>query len=179
MSRYEIREDAIPDEESDEETPIYDVYEVYEDGGDSGCLESFYDRAEAERYVEELKRDNAEDGAEHIATIGIPGREVIYWNDKLKSDDLDYSALGWGEYETVAKWTVRFDDGCEADIKVNSNTAEDGDCYAEAVLFDREGHQLAYTADPSDEVDGTWYLYVDANDGACDQYTVIVVPQGD
>jgi hypothetical protein len=104
-----------------------------------------------------------------MTSITIPKRVIMDWNDKLRDGGLDYDELGYPEYSTVAMWTAKFPDGCEVDIKVNTNTREDGDVWTEGVLFDENGCELSCT-DVSDELDGTWYLYCGDT-----QYTVLVL----
>jgi hypothetical protein len=103
-------------------------------------------------------------------SITIPKKELMLWNDRLRSPgDLDYNELDFPKYSTVMKWTATFPNGKEVDLKVNTDTPEDGDVWAEAVLFDENGCQMAYTEPEYDELDGTWYLY----DGD-DTYTLSV-----
>lgn len=95
---------------------------------------------------------------EYLATINIPKSKLMKWNDLLRDGKVDYDAEKIREFETTAMWTATFADGCFADVKVNANAREDGDFYAEAVLFSPDGRQLAFT-EPSYELDGSWYLY--------------------
>ena len=106
----------------------------------------------------------------NTATIEIPQDKLTMWNDFLKRDDIDYSKEKFGQYETVAKWSARFSNGFEVDLKVNTNGIEDKDLYAEMVLFDGDGRELTSTV-PQYELDGAcWYLYLDG-----DEYRVDVV----
>lgn len=95
---------------------------------------------------------------------------LMDWNDKLRSEGLDYDYLDYPEYSTIACWTVKFPDGCEADLKVNTNRREDGDIWCEAVLFNENGCELTCTDACSEELDGTWYLYCGDT-----QYTILVM----
>ena len=80
-----------------------------------------------------------------------------------------YDELGFPKYSTVMKWTATFQNGTEVDLKINTNTPDDGDGWAEAVLFDENGCEMTCTEPEYDEIDGTWYLY----DGD-DTYTIAV-----
>ena len=90
-------------------------------------------------------------------------KTIKKWNNLLESDNLDYDDLGFPKMTTVAKWTVKFDDGCEADLKVNTNSREDGDLYSECVLFDENGCQLNFT-EPEYAIDGDWHLWYNSTE---------------
>ena len=96
---------------------------------------------------------------ENIESVKLPveRKTLDYWEDLLTKEDLDYDELGFAEYSTVMKWTVKFSDGCEIDIKVNSNRRDDHDLFSEAVLFDAEGSQLDFTEVQYD-LRGIWNL---------------------
>ena len=97
---------------------------------------------------------------EYRTSIIIPKKSLMLWNDRLRSPgNLDYEELDFPQYATVAKWTAAFPNGTEVDLKINTNALEDGDLWAEAVLFDENGCQMACTEPEYDELDGTWFLY--------------------
>lgn len=50
-------------------------------------------------------------------------------------------------------WTARFEDGCEADIKVVYDADEP---YIDPVLFDQDGHELLAIQDCSEHIEGTY-----------------------
>lgn len=106
-------------------------------------------------------------------TLEIPKAELEKWNSLLQRDDIDYDKEGFGKYETVWCRTVKFDDGCEIDIKVCSDAPEDHDLWCEAVLFDSLGCQLD-TTDACWDLGGEWNLsFIDKEDKTT-RYNVII-----
>ena len=101
--------------------------------------------------------------------ITLSQKEVMKWNDLLNSDNVDFDELGFKKYQTIKKWTVKFENGFEADIKINTNGGDE-DLFAEAVLFDEDGRQMAFT-EPQYEIDGLWYLYCDGV-----EYSINIIP---
>lgn len=87
----------------------------------------------------------------------IDAEELREWNEMLDKGDIDFSKKGWNELSTVLCRTVKFEDGCEADLKVNTDMYGTGDLYAECVLFDSEGHQLDFT-EAAWSLDGEWRM---------------------
>ena len=49
---------------------------------------------------------------------------VDKWNELLDSDNLDFNELDLDEESTVFCATAKFDDGCEADIKVCTSSID-------------------------------------------------------
>ena len=82
------------------------------------------------------------------------------WDDLL-NEEIDYDEYDFDEESTVFKETAQFEDGCFADLKVNTNDREDGTLWAEVVLFDPEGHQLAYSEPNYSGISGEWELEAD------------------
>ena len=75
----------------------------------------------------------------------------------MEEDDVDFESLGFRPHDNVAKWTAKFDDGHFVDVKVNTGERE---MYAEAVLFDACGSQVAFSHEAEYELDGPeWILY--------------------
>jgi hypothetical protein len=72
--------------------------------------------------------------------------------------------------ETVISWTVAFENGFRADVKVcATNDPEEFPCWCEAVLFDAKGNERNCT-EPSDGAPaGEWPLFADG-----DEYLVLV-----
>ena len=107
----------------------------------------------------------------YTATIEIPQDKLMMWNDFLKRSDIDYSKEKFAQYETAARWTARFPNGFEADLRVNTNGIEDKDLYAEMVLFDGDGRELSFT-DPQYELDGAcWYFHIDGDEYRVDVFS--------
>lgn len=127
-----------------------------------GC-EYRIDRVEIPVFEGELSDagvERNEDGDKVVhAYVEIPMSEIRKWNELMWADKLDYEKLGFEPHKNVAKWTARFPDGCFADIKVNTGEV-DHECYAEAVLFDELGSQIAFSHDASYALDGPdWVLW--------------------
>lgn len=78
-------------------------------------------------------------------------REASIINNYLSASEGDEHL---SEDETITH-TVYFPDGCQIDIKCCGTG--NGPAFAEAVLFDKSGGQMAYS-EPEDEYLGTWTL---------------------
>ena len=59
----------------------------------------------------------------HRVRVNIPGSTIRRFDRMMMDGGVDYAAEGFGKYETVFRRTATFDDGCEADLKVNTNCA--------------------------------------------------------
>lgn len=94
------------------------------------------------------------------AEITLNQKELDFINELLSmAGDEIYEKHGLKRDETIVH-TVVFSDGMQADIKL---VICDENSYTEAVLFDKNGFQKAYT-DPGDEYTGDWELeYGDVN----------------
>lgn len=94
------------------------------------------------------------------AEITLDQKELDFINELLSmAGDEIYEKHGLKRDETIVH-TVVFSDGMQADIKL---VICDEDPYTEAVLFDKNGFQKAYT-DPKYEYTGDWELeYDDVN----------------
>jgi hypothetical protein len=94
------------------------------------------------------------------AEITLDQEELDFINALLSmTGDEIYEKHGLKRDETIVH-TVVFSDGMQADIKL---VICDEEPYTEAVLFDKNGFQKAYT-DPGDEYTGDWELeYDDVN----------------
>lgn len=92
--------------------------------------------------------------------IVLEQKELDFINQLLSmTGDEIYSKYGLKRDETIV-YTAVFPDGMQADIKL---VICDEEPYTEAVLFDKNGFQKAYT-DPEDEYTGDWELeYDDVN----------------
>ena len=91
------------------------------------------------------------------AEIVLEQEELNFINQLLSmTGDEIYDKYGLKRDETIVYTTV-FPDGMQADIKL---VICDEEPYTEAVLFDKNGFQKAYT-DPEDEYAGDWELECD------------------
>lgn len=81
------------------------------------------------------------------------------WNDLLWSDGhVDFKDLGVEPRSDVARWSVKFEDGFSADIRIISGRVNT--LRARALLFDPEGRRVSCTgADVSVDLDGEWILW--------------------
>lgn len=93
--------------------------------------------------------------------IVLEQEELDFINQLLSmTGDEIYDKYGLKRDETIVNTAV-FRDGMQADIKLV--ICDDEEPYTEAVLFDKNGFQKAYT-DPEDEYTGDWELeYDDVN----------------
>ena len=120
-----------------------------------GC-EYRIDEVEIPVYEGEMEKGESDEKT-HRATIEIPSDEIMRWNELMEEDDVDFESLGFRPHDNVAKWTAKFDDGHFVDVKVNTGERE---MYAEAVLFDACGSQVAFSHEAEYELDGPeWILY--------------------
>ena len=120
-----------------------------------GC-EYRIDEVEIPVYEGEMEKGESDEKT-HRATIEIPSDEIMRWNELMEEEDVDFESLGFRPHDNVAKWTAKFDDGHFVDVKVNTGERE---MYAEAVLFDACGSQVAFSHEAEYELDGPeWILY--------------------
>ena len=94
----------------------------------------------------------------HEASITIPAGEYRKWDDLIRSPDSEKIMDFCGKGACVATWKTDFDNGYSGEIRV----IVDNECqslYAEAVLYDGCGTSVAFTPDPSYDLDGEWFLY--------------------
>lgn len=119
--------------------------------------------------------EHNEDGDRILhAYVEIPMSEIKRLNDLMWADKIDYDALGLKPSENIATFTARFADGCFADVKVNTGE-KDHECYAEAVLFDELGSQIAFTHDVSYQLDGPDWILLAGNN----EYRIHVIGKDD
>lgn len=91
------------------------------------------------------------------AEIILDQEELDFINELLSmTGDEIYDKYGLKRDETIVNTAV-FPDGMQADVKL---VICDEESYTEAVLFDKNGFQKAYT-DPADEYTGDWELEYD------------------
>lgn len=92
------------------------------------------------------------------------------WNDLMWSNGhLDFRALGIEPNSNVARWSVKFEDGFSADMRIISGSVDT--LRPQAVLFDAEGSRVSCTGDDescTDDgvghyLDGEWILWDGSN----------------
>jgi hypothetical protein len=110
------------------------------------------------------------DGNVHKATIRLSKSELKHYREILAMENADYDALGVGELSRYVTLTAEFDDGRYADINVNSNAREDGDFFAEIVLYDENGEQNSFS-DPQYEMKPKWDI--ESDDGQVYEVEVV------
>lgn len=101
-----------------------------------------------------------DNGHKHLKTyLSLPRKVLRKWNDRLWSPGhLDFDDLGIVPNVDVARWSVTFEDGFSADIRVNSGKLNT--LYAQGVLFDPEGKRVFCTNhDIINDLDGEWILW--------------------
>lgn len=87
----------------------------------------------------------------------LPRETIDRYNALMKANKVDYEKEEIDVHSIVERWSVPFHNGYEVDIKVCSNSNEDGDLWCEAVLF-RNGVQVSCT-DAEYVLNGQWTLY--------------------
>ena len=110
------------------------------------------------------------DGNVHKATIRLSKSELKHYREILAMEKADYDELGVGELSRYVTLTAGFDDGRYADINVNSNAREDGDFFAEIVLYDENGAQNSFS-DPQYEMKPKWDI--ESDDGQVYEVEVV------
>lgn len=88
--------------------------------------------------------------------IRVPAEELDTW-ENFSRNGADYSEQGFSKYSCEWRRTAKFPDGFEMDVKVCTDTPEDGTLWTEAVLFDEDGKEYGHT-DVSDSLRGEWEL---------------------
>ena len=161
---YRTKEDAKTDMVNAAHKYMEDLaLEDIEIHGDSASVGST-DECGCEYSIQELEFPVDEDevgGHEevtHEASITIPAGEYRKWDDLIRSPDSEKIMDFCGKGACVATWKTDFDNGYSGEIRV----IVDNECqslYAEAVLYDGCGTSVAFTPDPSYDLDGEWFLY--------------------
>lgn len=106
------------------------------------------------------------------AEIRMPWRVIEEWNALMSR------GVEPGRFPPLANVfdaTARFDDGCEADVRINvDDDDESPSLWSEAVLYDDGGHELALSDPDFDRFGLRWELWCDD-----DVYVVSIVPATD
>ena len=96
------------------------------------------------------------DGKSLKAYLFLDHGIIRKWNDLLWSDGhVDFKDLGIAPISDVARWSVKFEDGFSADIRIISGRADT--LCARALLFDPEGRRVSCAG--SVDLDGEWILW--------------------
>lgn len=133
---------------------------------DGGLIDEYPLNESTRKFGKKFKEGSSDDlmssgGKELYAEINIWPDDIRMWEDLMNEDKIDYDEYDFDEESTVFQETAQFADGCFADLKINTNDKDDGTLWAEVVLFDEDGHQLAYSEPSYDGITGDWEL--DAN----------------
>ena len=101
---------------------------------------------------------------EHFATLKIDKEELDYYEHTMKT-----AMFNAGDGNLVTMWTVEFDDGHFADLKIVDCSRREGGPWSEVVLFDSNGCEVDCT-EVDDSLRGEWWV----RDGENENYTVVV-----
>ena len=111
---------------------------------------------------------------DRITTLYVPQAKLMEFNDLIKSKN-NLLDLGIGEFETIATFCTDLDNGYEVGLHIKSSDYKSGQIYAEMILFDENGDEVAYET-TYEEIDGTWYIYDNGdNYNNCNKYTIMVM----
>jgi len=89
-------------------------------------------------------------------------QELEYWDGLLKAGKADFSNEKLAPFSCVFVKSVKFDDGCTADIKVCTDSFESGGIWSEMVLYDQSGVEIALS-EVRDRLSGTWTIEYDSS----------------
>ena len=92
----------------------------------------------------------------------LPKQEFEYWDGLLKTGKADFSNEKLAPFSCVFVKSVKFDDGCMADIKVCTDSFESGGIWSEMVLYDQSGVEIALS-EVRDRLSGTWTIEYDSS----------------
>jgi hypothetical protein len=119
-----------------------------------------YDIMLGDRELANLVMEGITYGHKHLKTyLRLPRKVLRKWNDRLwSSGHLDFDDLGIVPNVDVARWSVTFEDGFSADIRVKSGKRNT--LHSQGVLFDPEGKRVFCTkSDTINDLDGEWILW--------------------
>lgn len=106
-------------------------------------------------------------------TLEIPSEQLSDATRLLKTKKVDYDKEQISKYSVVYRWTVKFDDGASADIRVCSDSRESGYLWSEMVVYDSLGREIGFS-EPESYLAGEWVLICELEDGAVQTYCVVV-----
>lgn len=109
-------------------------------------------------------------GAFLVAKATLPKSELDYWDGLLKAGKADFSKEKLAPFSCEFVKSVRFDNGCSADIKVCTDSFESGGVWSEMALYDWYGYEVCLS-EVRDRLSGTWALEMDDT-----RYEVYVEP---
>ena len=96
------------------------------------------------------------------AYADAPKSELDYWDSVLKDGKTDLSNEKLAPFSCVFVKSVKFDDGCTADINVCTDSFESGGIWSEVVLYDQSGVEIALS-DVRDRLSGAWTIESDSS----------------
>lgn len=175
LGHYRTKEDAQTDMVNAAKKYMEDLaLEDIEIHGDSasvgstdecGCEYSI-DEVDIPLYDGEIPaEEDSEENHLHEASITLRQWEFRKYGDIIRSDGtekvkefLEREKLSAGD--CAKSWEVAFNNGYKGEIRVIvGNDLLKPFLYAEAVLYDGCGTAVAFTSDPSYDLDGQWHLY--------------------
>ena len=89
-------------------------------------------------------------------------QELEYWDLLLKAGKADFSNEKLAPFSCVFVKSVKFDDGCMADIKVCTDSFDSGGIWSEMALYDQYGVEIALS-EVGDRLSGTWTIESDSS----------------
>ena len=109
--------------------------------------------------------EDSEENHLHEASITLRQWELRKYDDIIRSEGtkkvkefLEREKLSAGD--CAASWEVNFNNGYKGEIRVIvGDDLVKPSLYAEAILYDGYGTAVAFTSDPSYDLDGQWNLY--------------------
>jgi hypothetical protein len=111
---------------------------------------------------------------DRITTLYVPQAKLTEYNDLIKSKN-NLLDLGIKEFDIIALYSAKFDNGYEARLYIKSGDYESGEVSADMVLFDENEEEVDYET-RYEEIDGTWYIYDNGdNYNNCNKYTIMVM----
>lgn len=91
----------------------------------------------------------------HSANAYASLKDMEYWSGLLNAGKVDFSKEKLAPLSCVFCASAKFDNGYTADIKVCTNTFEDGHLWSEMVVYDEDGVET-YVSEVSDHLQGDW-----------------------
>ena len=88
--------------------------------------------------------------------VKLPISDIMEWNDLLDAKNVNYGKFGFAELSTVFRKTVTFNNGTVGELRINTETAEEGSFYAYVVLFDHHGREIGRSGPDWELTGGDW-----------------------
>ena len=96
-----------------------------------------------------------------MKTLVIRKEDADYWGNLIQSPAVDLDELELPRNSLLKKWTVAFDDGIQADLKVCSS---EDDVWCEMVWFNTDGVELTCSDPCNDRLEGEWPCSIEEHD---------------